>query len=57
VRLSWRSAESVVSIRVDGDAVKPPVDAAESGPDLLSNELDLFGRDPVYEAAVRAASS
>jgi len=23
--------------------------------DLLSAELDLFGRDPIYEAAVKAA--
>jgi hypothetical protein len=26
----------------------------ESASDLLSEQLDLFGRDPVYEAAVRS---
>jgi len=55
VRLSWRNADEVVGIRVDRDPVAAPTGDRESGPDLLSNELDIFGRDPVYEAAVRAA--
>jgi glucose-6-phosphate dehydrogenase assembly protein OpcA len=57
VALSWRSADEVVSVRVDRDPVEPPVGDGESGPDLLSNELDVFGRDPVYEGAVRSAIS
>jgi len=54
VRLSWRRADTVVAVRVDGDTVAPPPGEPESGSDLLSDELDVFGRDLVYEAAVRA---
>jgi glucose-6-phosphate dehydrogenase-like protein OpcA len=32
-----------------------PFDERADASDLLSDELDLFGRDPVYEAAVNAA--
>jgi glucose-6-phosphate dehydrogenase assembly protein OpcA len=56
IALSHRGAEQVRAIRVDGDAVEPPVGEAATGSDLLSAELDVFGRDPVYEAAVHAAS-
>ena len=56
VGLSWRSGDEVVRVRVDRDPVEAPVGDRVSGPDLLSNELDVFGRDPVYEGAVRAAS-
>ena len=54
VGLSWRNADEVVSVRVDREPVEAPVGDGETGPDLLSNELDAFGRDFVYEAAVRA---
>lgn len=56
VSLSHRGAEEVRTVRVDGAAVPPPVGDAATGSDLLSAELDVFGRDPVYEAAVRATS-
>ena len=55
IALSHRGAEEVRAIRVDGEAVQRPVGEAATGSDLLSAELDVFGRDPVYEAAVRAA--
>jgi len=55
IGLSWRGADEVVRVRVDRDPVEPPVGDGESGPDQLSNELDMFGRDPMYEGAVRAA--
>jgi hypothetical protein len=35
-------------------AVELPVGGIPSGPDLLSAELDVLARDPVYEGAVRA---
>jgi hypothetical protein len=35
--------------------VAPPRGDAPTGSDLLSEELDQFTRDPIYEAAVRAA--
>lgn len=57
VALSLRRAEEVRAIHVDRDPVKPPLGKPPSGSDLLSAELDMFGRDPVYEAAVRALGS
>ena len=57
VALTRRDAPALAGIRVDGDRVAPPVQPALSGSDLLSAELDTLVRDPVYEAAVRAASA
>ena len=55
IKLSRRRADAVVAVRVNGDPVAPPEGEPQSGSDLLSNELDVFGRDPVFEQAVRAA--
>jgi hypothetical protein len=55
VALTRRAGDVVTSVRVDGDPVEPPVGKSPSGSDLLSAELDVLARDPVYEAAVRAA--
>jgi glucose-6-phosphate dehydrogenase assembly protein OpcA len=54
VSLSRRgAADRVRAVWVDGGSVEAPDDPP--GPsDLLSAELDQFGRDPIYEAAVRA---
>lgn len=57
IALAWRSASEVRAVRVDGKAVDRPVGSLGSGSDLLSGELDSFARDPIYEAAVRAASA
>jgi hypothetical protein len=38
----------------DGEPVAPPRGGPPTASDLLSAELDQFGRDRVYEAAVRA---
>jgi hypothetical protein len=45
----------VRAIWVDGKPVAWPGESP-TGSDLLSAELDQFGRDPVYEAAVRAVT-
>jgi len=55
VKLSHRSAAELERVAVDGEPVAPPRGTRPSGSDLLSAELDVFGRDPVYEAAVTAA--
>jgi hypothetical protein len=34
-----------------------PVTDEKSASDLLSEELDVFGRDPIYEDSVRAAAA
>ena len=45
-----------LSVRLGGEKLPPPVDGDLGPSDLLSAELDRFGRDPVYEEAVRAAA-
>jgi glucose-6-phosphate dehydrogenase assembly protein OpcA len=57
VRLGHRAADAVTRVRVDDDPVALPAQATHSGSDLLSAELDTLTRDPVYEAAVRAAAA
>ena len=47
---------TVRAIWVDGEPVASPGELL-SGSELLSAELDQFGRDAVYEAAVRAVAS
>ena len=55
VTLSHRAAKVVSRITVDGTRVKPPRAEPLSASDLLSQELDTYTRDPIYEAAVAAA--
>jgi glucose-6-phosphate dehydrogenase assembly protein OpcA len=55
VRLVHRSAAVLERVLVDGDEVTPPRGGPPRASELLSGELDQFARDPVYEAAVRAA--
>lgn len=57
VALTRRAATSVRSVLVDGDPVQPPRAEPPSGSELLSAELDTLARDPVFEAAVRAAAA
>jgi len=44
-------------VRVDGETVDPAPSPPIFPSDLLSAELDVYVRDPVYEAAVRAAAA
>jgi glucose-6-phosphate dehydrogenase assembly protein OpcA len=55
ISLSHEGAASVEHVAVDGEVCPVPQEQP-SGSDLLSAELDEFGRDPVYEAAAQAAS-
>jgi len=57
VALTRRSADLITSMRVDRDPVVRPVGKPLSGSDLLSAELDTLVRDPVYEAAAKAAAA
>ena len=54
VRLALEPSDDVESVAVDGRAQQPPAEPL-SASDLLSAELETFGRDRVYEAAVTAA--
>ena len=55
VELVHRKADELTRVAVDGEAVPPPRGGPRSPSDLLSEELDIFSRDRIYEAAVRAA--
>jgi glucose-6-phosphate dehydrogenase assembly protein OpcA len=56
VELEHEPSDRLVSVEVDGEpAPFPPGDPPDPA-DLLSDELDRFARDPVYEDAVRAAT-
>ena len=55
VRLTHRSASQLERVALDGEAVPPPRGLVRTASELLSAELDVFGRDRVYEAAVTAA--
>ena len=55
VALTRRSGPELTRVAVDGIAVDAPLGGPPSPSDLLSAELDVFGRDPIYEAAVKAA--
>ena len=50
--LTHRPAKELRRVAVDGIAVAPPRGGPPSASDLLSDELDQFGRDAIYEAAV-----
>ena len=55
MQLTHRAAAELERVAVDGEPVAPPRGGPPNPSDLLSAELDHFGRDPVYEAAVSAA--
>jgi glucose-6-phosphate dehydrogenase assembly protein OpcA len=55
VDLVHRSAKVLERVAYDGEPVPAPPGGPPSASDLLSGELDVFSRDPVYEAAVKAA--
>ena len=55
VELVHRSASLLERVAFDGKDVRPPQGWPPSASDLLSAELDVFARDPIYEAAVQAA--
>jgi glucose-6-phosphate dehydrogenase assembly protein OpcA len=55
VRLTRRAGDELSRVRFDGNEVSPSHAEAPGASELLSAELDRHARDPVYEAAVRAA--
>jgi glucose-6-phosphate dehydrogenase assembly protein OpcA len=56
VALEHEPADILTAVYVDGAAIDAPVGEPPPPSDLLSHPLDRFTRDPVYEAAVVAAS-
>jgi glucose-6-phosphate dehydrogenase assembly protein OpcA len=56
IELEHDSADRLVGVEIDGEpAPFPPGDPPDPA-ELLSDELDRFGRDRIYEQAVRAAA-
>jgi len=56
LQLVYDDADAVELVAVDGQAVTPPRIDQPSASDLLSAELDAFGRDPIYEEACEAVA-
>lgn len=56
VRLVHEPAEAVERVALDGEELEQPAAGPRDASDLLSEELDRFARDPVYEAAAAAAT-
>lgn len=55
LELEHEPADRLVAVEIDGEPTPfPPGDAPDPA-DLLSDELETFSRDPVYEAAALAA--
>ena len=57
MKLSHRSATELERVAVDGEPVPAAARRPRGASDLLSAELDVFGRDRIYEAAVEAQRS
>lgn len=58
VRLEREPAGETELVEVDGLPAVPERPAERVSPsDLLSDQLDVFGRDPIYEEAVRSSST
>jgi glucose-6-phosphate dehydrogenase assembly protein OpcA len=55
IALEVEETDTLEGIDLDGKPASFPPGDPPSPSDVLSEELDLFTRDPVYEAAVRAA--
>jgi glucose-6-phosphate dehydrogenase assembly protein OpcA len=55
VELEHDPADKLVSVEIDGEPAPFPPGDPPTGADVLSEELDTFDRDRIYEAAVRAA--
>jgi hypothetical protein len=50
-------SDRLVEVEVDGEPTPFPPGEPPAPSDLLSDELEQYGRDPVYEDAVRAATA
>jgi glucose-6-phosphate dehydrogenase assembly protein OpcA len=56
IGLEHEEAETLTGVALDGKAVPLPPGDPPAPSDVLSDELERFTRDPVYEAAVLATS-
>jgi hypothetical protein len=57
IALEHEPAEKLLGVTLDGEAVPLPPGDPPAPSDVLSDELERFTPDPVYEAAVLAATA
>ena len=57
VALEHEPSRALVAVYVDGEPIDAPPGEPPPSSELLSDELDRFVRDPIYEAAVRGAAA
>jgi glucose-6-phosphate dehydrogenase assembly protein OpcA len=55
IELEHENADTLMGVDIDGEPAPFPAGQPPAPADLLSDELDRFDRDPVYEQAVRSA--
>ena len=55
VALDHDPSDRLVGVELDGEPAPFPPGDPPSGADVLSEELDTFNRDRIYEGAVQAA--
>jgi glucose-6-phosphate dehydrogenase assembly protein OpcA len=55
IEVEHEPSDRLIGVDIDGDPAPFPPGDPPTGSDVLSEELDQFGRDPIYEEAVRAA--
>jgi glucose-6-phosphate dehydrogenase assembly protein OpcA len=56
VKLEHEPADILTAVYVDGKAIDAPPGEPPPPSELLSDQLERYSRDPIYEAAVRAAA-
>ena len=56
IELEHDPSDRLVGVEIDGDPAPFPPGDPPPPAELLSDELDRFGRDRIYEEAVRAAA-
>ena len=56
LELEHEPAGEVELVAIDGEDVAAPRAQRRSASDLLSDQLEIFGRDRIYEEAVRGLS-
>jgi glucose-6-phosphate dehydrogenase assembly protein OpcA len=54
--LEHADASELSAVAVDGENVEPAPEEPKSASDLLSDQLEIFGRDRIYERAVKAVA-
>jgi glucose-6-phosphate dehydrogenase assembly protein OpcA len=57
IELESSPQEEIELVDVDGQPVRPDRPTSRSPSDLLSDQLEIFGRDPIYEETVESFSS